>query len=225
MKKSFAVLLVANGILASYWGFAQKAPAKSKSSASAANRAGTATWSPEVQQFLGVEQGSFRMVGLNRLSKAQVEALVNVARQNLTGDPRKHVITCGPATPAPQGRYRVLLTVSGDDPSGQRATEIRQAIAAADGIDLVDSAATADRTLHVVIQEQTLGKRTIGYTASYVTVTPCLDTYRKTEVELKGQLGTYTDPRGTGLANDLARMLKQDLATMNAPPPQPATAP
>jgi hypothetical protein len=218
MKKFFVLFLVANGMLATQWGLAQKAG--HKSGASAANRAGTAVWTPEVQQYLGVEQGSFRMVGLNRLSKAQLDALVNVARQNFAADPKKHVIACGPATAAPQGRYRVLLTVSGDDPSGQRATEIRQAIAATGGIDLVDSAAAADRTLHVVIQEQTLGKRTIGYTASYVTVTPCTDLFRKTEVELKGQLGTYTDPKGTDLANDLARMLKQDLAGMNAPPPQ-----
>lgn len=224
MKRSLAVLLVANGILLSQLGVAQKAA--HKTSSSAANRAGTATWTPEVQQFLGVAQDSFRLVGLNRLSKAQLEALVNVARQNLTADPRKHVITCGPATPAPQGRYRVLLTVSGDDPSGQRATEIRQAITATNGIDLVDSSAAADRTFHVVIQEQTLGKRTIGYTASYVTGTPCIDPYRKADLELKGQLGTYTDPKGTGLANDLTRMLTQDLASMNAAPPQqPGTTP
>jgi hypothetical protein len=218
MKRSLVLLLVANGMIATQWGLAQKSGRKS--AASAANRAGTAVWTPEIRQYLGVEEGSFRMVGLNRLSKAQLDALVNVARQNLAGDPHKHVIACGPAAPAPQGRYRVLLTVSGDDPSGQRATEIRQAIASSGGIDLVDSAAAADRTLHVVIQEQTLGKRTIGYTASYVTVTPCTELFRKAEVELKGQLGTYTDPRGTDLANDLAHMLKQDLAGMNAPPSQ-----
>lgn len=224
MKRSLVVLLVANGILASQFGFAQK-PAH-KAPASAANRPGSAAWTPELQQYLGVDEASFRLVGLNRLSKAQLDALINVARQNLTGDPRKHVITCGPATPAPQGSYRVLLTVSGDDPSGQRAAEIRQAITAAGGIEIVDTAAAADRTLHVVIQEQTLGKRIIGYTASYETGTPCIDPYRKAEVELKGQLGTYTDPKGTDLANDLTRMLKQDLATMNAaPPPQPVTTP
>lgn len=224
MKSSLAVLLVANGLLASQVGLAQKAA--HKPAASAANRAGTAAWTPEVQQYLGVEEGSFRLVGLNRLSKAQLDSLISVTRQSLTGDPRKHVITCGPATPALQGRYRVLVTVSGDDPSGERATEIRQAITATNGIDLVDSAAAADRTLHVVIQEQTLGKRTIGYTASYVTGTPCNDPYRKAHVELKGQLGTYTDPKGTGLANDLTRMLTQDLASMNAAPAQqPGTDP
>lgn len=216
MKKALVLLVVANGILMGQAALAQKTAHKS-SAATAANKAGTATWTPDMQQYLGVDQASFRLVGLNRLSKAQVDALVAVAKQNLTADPRKHVITCGPATPAQSGRSRVLLTVAGDDPSGQRSAEIRQAIAAVDGIDLVDSAAAADRVLHIVIQEQTLGKRTIGYTASYMTGTPCTDPFRKADVELKGQLGTYTDPKGAGLANALARMLKQDLANMNAP--------
>jgi hypothetical protein len=176
----------------------------------AAKPAAVTTWTPDVQQYLGVQQGSFTMVGLNRLSKAQLDALVNAAKSNLFSDPRKHVLTC-PVMPAQGGKVRVLLTVSGDDPSGQRATEIRQAIGAIEGVTLADSPAGADRALHVVIQEQTLGKRTIGYTASYVTATPCTDDSRKTDAELKGQLGTYTDPRGTDLANDLAKMLSQDL--------------
>ena len=66
----------------------------------------------------------------------------------------------------------------------------------------------------MVIQEQTLGKRTIGYTASYVTATPCVDDWRKADAELKGQLGTYTDPKGADLARDLAGMLDQDLQTV-----------
>jgi hypothetical protein len=68
----------------------------------------------------------------------------------------------------------------------------------------------------VVIQEQTLAKRTIGYTASYVTSTPCVDESGGSDskpniVEIKGQLGTYTDPKGSDLARDLAGMLDQDL--------------
>lgn len=177
------------------------------------SRAGTgagAVWTPEVQQYLGVDQGNFTMVGLNRLSKAQLDALVDVAKNNLFGDPRRHVLTC-PGIAAGGGKARVLLTVSGDDASGQRSTEIQQALGALNDVTLVDSAAQADRALHVVIQEQTLGKRTIGYTASYVTATPCTDQARKADVELKGQLGTYTDPRGVDLANDLAKMLDEDL--------------
>jgi hypothetical protein len=103
------------------------------------------------------------------------------------------------------------VTVLGDDPQGLRLAEIRQAIRGVSGVDVVDAAANADRALHVVIQEQTLGKRTIGYTASYVTATPCRDESRKTDAELKGQLGTYTDPKGADLARDLAGMLDQDL--------------
>jgi hypothetical protein len=216
MKRVLSISLIASGIFASQVMLAQKTAHK-PSAASAAAKPGTAAWTPEVQQYLGVEQGSFRMVGLNHLSKAQLDALVSSAKQNFTGDPRKHILTCGPATPAQQGRTRVLLTVSGDDSSGQRATEIRHALGTIEGVDLVDSPAAADRTLHVVIQEQTLGKRTIGYTASYVTGTPCMDDFHKNEAEIKGQLGTYTDPKGVDLANDLARMLKQDIAAPNAP--------
>jgi hypothetical protein len=105
------------------------------------------------------------------------------------------------------------VTVAGDDPQGQRATEIRQAVGGVNGVEVVDAAANADRALHVVIQEQTLGKRTIGYTASYVTATPCVDESggKKTDTEIKGQLGTYTQPKGSDLARDLAGMLDQDL--------------
>lgn len=193
-----SVVLVNQSLLAQTARKTKAAPAK----------AGAAAWTPEVQQYLGVQQGSFTMVGLNKLSKAQLDALVTAAKNSAT-DPRRHVLTCS-VLPA-NGAARVFLTVSGDDPTGQRASEIRQALGGLNGVQLTDSAANADRTLHVVIQEQTLGKRTIGYTASYVTGTPCTDEFRKADAELKGQLGTYTDPRGTDLANDLARMLGQDL--------------
>ncbi|HEY0162608.1 MAG TPA: hypothetical protein VGB69_08040 [Edaphobacter sp.] len=186
---------------------AQKAPAARR--ARAAAPAGTAAWTPEVQQYLGVQQGSFTMVGLNKLSKAQLDALVQAAKNNLAGDPGKHVLNCGVVPQS--GKARVFLTVAGDDPSGQRATEIRQTISGLDNAALAESVQAADRVLHVVIQEQTLGKRTIGFTASYVTGTPCTDQGRKTDAELKGQLGTYTDPRGVDLAQDLAKMLDEDL--------------
>lgn len=195
----------------------QTPPAAHKTKATAAAaKAGGAVWTPDVQQYLGVQQSSFTLVGLNHLSKAQLDALVSSAKNNLYGDPRRHVLTCGPATGAAPGTVRVLLTVSGDDASGQRSTEIRQAIGAIDGVQIVDAAASADRALHVVIQEQTLGKRTIGYTASYMTATPCTDDSRKVDAELKGQLGTYTDPKGVDLATDLARMLGQDLQSLRS---------
>ena len=105
----------------------------------------------------------------------------------------------------------MLVTVSGDDAQGLRLAEIRQAIRGLPNVEIVDAAANADRALHVVVQEQTLGKRIIGYTASYMTATPCRDDFRKADVELKGQLGTYTDPKGSDLARDLAAMLDKDL--------------
>ncbi len=210
MKRWLFLSLMVGGILSSQVVPAQRTTQKSSKQAAAA-KPGMAAWTPEVQQYLGVQQGSFGMVGLNRLSKAQLDALVNAAKENITGDPRKHMLTCGPAVPAQAGKVRVLITVSGDDPAGQRATEIRQAIGAIDGVEIVDASSAADRALHVVIQEQTLGKRTIGYTASYMTATPCTDESRKTDAELKGQLGTYTDPKGVDLATDLARMFQRDL--------------
>jgi hypothetical protein len=180
------------------------------STKAAASKPPVAAWTPEVQQYLGVQQGSFTMVGLNKLSKAQLDALVNSAKTG-GGDPRHHTLTCGPSAPSQSGKMRVLVTVAGDDPTGQRATEIKQAIGGLSNAELVDTAANADRVLHVVIQEQTLGKRTIGYTASYVTASPCTDDVRKSDAELKGQLGTYTDPKGADLARDLAGMLDKDL--------------
>jgi hypothetical protein len=81
---------------------------------------------------------------------------------------------------------------------------------------VVDSAGSADRVLNVVIQEQTTAKRTIGFTASYLTGTPCTEEAagKKTDVELKGTLGSYTDAKGLGLAQDLAGMLDEDLQSL-----------
>lgn len=187
-----------------------------KTSKAAAPKPGVAAWTPDVQEYLGVQQGSFTMVGLNKLSKAQLDALVSAAKNGTAGDPRKHMLTCGPATPGQAGKTRVLVTVAGDDAQGQRGTEIRQAVSALSNVEVVDAPANADRILHVVIQEQTLGKRTIGYTASYVTATPCTDNSsgKSADAELKGELGTYTQPKGSALAQDLAAMLDKDLHTV-----------
>ncbi len=170
---------------------------------------GMAVWSPEVQKTLGVTAENFNAEGLNKLTPAQLTALLISARP----DPRKGLLTCPASGTVPAGRVKVLVTVAGDDPTGAIAAAINQAVGSLSGVDVVDSAATADRALHVVVQEQTVNKRTIGFTASYLTATPCSEEIggKKTDVELKGTLGTYSNAKGPDLAKDLAGMLDQDL--------------
>ncbi len=173
---------------------------------------GMAAWSPEVQKTLGVTAENFNAEGLNKLTPAQLTALLISARP----DPRKGLLTCPASGTVAAGRVKVLVTVAGDDPTGAIAAAIKQSVASLSGVDVVDSAAVADRALHVVVQEQTVNKRTIGFTASYLTATPCIEEIggRKTEVELKGTLGTYSNSKGPGLARDLAGMMDQDLQTL-----------
>jgi len=170
---------------------------------------GMAVWSPEVQKTLGVTAENFNAEGLNKLTPAQLTALLISARP----DPRKGLLMCPASGTVPAGRVKVLVTVAGDDPTGAIAAAINQAVGSLSGVDVVDSAATADRALHVVVQEQTVNKRTIGFTASYLTATPCSEEIggKKTDVELKGTLGTYSNAKGPDLAKDLAGMLDQDL--------------
>lgn len=184
---------------------AQTAKPRSKSSAKAA----MAVWTPEVEQTLGVTASDFTAEGLNKLTKSQLAMLLASAKP----DPNKHLLICPASRTVPAGRIRVLVTVAGDDSTGQIAGQIRQSVSSLTGVDVVDSTANADRVLNVVIQEQTTGKRTIGFTASYLTGTPCIEEVggKKTEVELKGTLGSYTEAKGPGLAQDLAGMLDQDL--------------
>jgi hypothetical protein len=168
-----------------------------------------AVWTPEVQQTLGVTASDFTAEGLNKLTKSQLAMLLASAKP----DPNKHLLICPASGTVPSGRIHVLVTVAGDDSTGQIAGQIRQSVSSLTGVDVVDSTANADRVLNVVIQEQTTGKRTIGFTASYLTGTPCIEEVggKKTEVELKGTLGSYTEAKGPGLAQDLAGMLDQDL--------------
>jgi hypothetical protein len=190
------------GLLAGEAAVAQTVPRKAKSSV-------VAVWTPEVQQKLGASASDFTVFGLNKLSKVQLTMLLGAVRL----DPKKRVLTCAASSFTPGMRVHVLLTVAGDDSKGAIAGQIRQAIGGLSGVDVVDVAATADRALNVVIQEQTMGKRTIGFTASYLTGTPCTENVggKQKDVELKGTLGTYTDAKGGGLAQDLAGMLDQDL--------------
>src|SRR5260370_39071064 len=62
---------------------------------------GMAAWSPEVQKTLGVTAENFNAEGLNKLTPAQLTALLISARP----DPRKGVLTCpaSGAVPAERG--------------------------------------------------------------------------------------------------------------------------
>jgi hypothetical protein len=189
-------------------GFTQTAKPKPKTPV----KPGMAAWSPEVQKTLGVTAENFNAEGLNRLTQAQLTALLVSARP----DPRKGLLLCPASGTAPSGKIKVLVSVAGDDSTGAIATAIKEAVGSLSGVEVVDSAAAADRALHVVILEQTVNKRTIGFTASYLTATPCSEEIggKKTDVELKGTLGTYSNAKGPGLAKDLAAMLDQDIQPM-----------
>ena len=211
--KIFGVFVV-NATLLAQAGVAQTAKPKPRSSPKS-----TAVWTPDVQQALGLSASDFTAYGLNKLSKTQFTML----QLRLRPDPNKHLLTCPASGTAPSGRIRVLLTVAGDDSTGAIAGQIRQAVGSLSGVDVVDGAANADRVLNVVIQEQTTAKRTIGFTASYLTGTPCTEEIagKKVDVELKGTLGSYTDAKGPGLAQDLAGMLDQDLQPLRGVAPKP----
>jgi hypothetical protein len=210
MASSWSVfgVLLAGSVMAGQMGLSQTAKPKTTT------KPGMASWSPEVQKTLGVSEANFTAEGLNRLSQAQLSALLISARP----DPRKGLLTCPASGTMPAGRIKIFVTVAGDDSTGAIATAIRQSVGALTGVDVVDTAAQADRALHVVIQEQTINKRTIGFTASYLTSTPCSEETagKKTDVELKGTLGTYTDAKGPDLAKDLAGMLDQELQPLRA---------
>jgi len=199
------VVLVAGAVVSGQVGLTQTPKPKPKT----AVKPGMAAWSPEVQKTLGVTAENFNAEGLNKLSQAQLTALLVSARP----DPRKGLLLCPASGTVPSGRIRVWVTVAGDDSTGAIATAIKDSVGSLSGVDVVDSAATADRALHVVILEQTVNKRTIGFTASYLTSTPCSEEIggRKTDVELKGTLGTYSNAKGPNLAKDLAEMLDQDI--------------
>jgi len=198
-------VLVAGAVVSGQIGLTQTAKPKPKTPV----KPGMAAWTPEVQKTLGVTAENFNAEGLNRLTQAQLTALLISARP----DPKKGLLLCPASGTVPSGRIKVLVTVAGDDSTGAIATAIKESVGSLSGVDVVDSAATADRALHVVILEQTVNKRTIGFTASYLTATPCSEEIggKKTDVELKGTLGTYSNAKGPGLAKDLAEMLDQDI--------------
>lgn len=153
-----------------------------KTKSTSAAKPGMAVWSPDVQQILGVSQENFKAEGLDKLTKMQLVALLTSARI----DPRKALLTCPVSGAMPSGRIHVWITVAGDDSTGAIAGAIKQGVGSLSGVEVVDSALQADRALHVVIQEQTMNKRTIGFTASYLTSTPCMQ-FNWNEVGCRGQ--------------------------------------
>jgi hypothetical protein len=99
------------------------------------------------------------------------------------------------------------------------AGQVRQAVAALNGVEVVQTVTQADRALHVVIQTQTTGRGVIGYTAAYVTATPCVleKGGKKTDVELKGTLAeSSANSKGDGLAQNIATMLDHDLVELRS---------
>src|ERR1700756_5490671 len=133
--------LVAGAVMYGQTGPAQQTAAKSKPKTTV--KPGMATWSPEVQKTLGVTAENFKAEGLDKLSQAQLTALLISAKP----DPRKGFLMCPASGTMPSGRVKVLVTVAGDDPTGAIAAAIRQAVASLSEVDVVDSAATADRAL------------------------------------------------------------------------------
>jgi hypothetical protein len=217
---SISGTLVIATALAAFTATAQTAPAPTRKQKTSV-RAAMAVWSPDVQKALGVSSDDFKADGLNKLTQPQLASLMASAKP----DPNKHWLVCPASGTAPVGQIHIFLTVAGDDSTGEIAGQIRHAISSLTGVLVVDTAAAADRVLHVVIQEQTTAKRTIGFTASYLTGTPCTEEVagKKKDVELKGTLGTYTDAKGAGLATDLAGMLDQDLQPLRAGSSTPST--
>jgi hypothetical protein len=192
--------------------------AKSKSASANAPKPGMAVWSPDVQQTLGVSEQNFKAEGLNNLTKMQLVALLTSARI----DPRKQILTCPTTAITPGAKIRVLVTVTGDDPTGAIASSIKDAVGAMNGVALVDSAGQADKVLHLVVEKMTTGRGTIGFVASYLTATPCVSDSggKKTDVELKGSLGTGTAVKVADLAKDLTTMLDHDLQPLRSGTPQ-----
>src|SRR5438309_4836153 len=135
-------VLVAGAIIAAHAGFAQEATTKPKPKTTV--KPGMAVWSPDVEKILGVKAENFKAEGLDKLSPAQLTALLISAKP----DPRKGLLTCPASGAMPSGRMKVLVTVAGDDPTGAIAAAIHHAVASLNEVDVVDSAAAADRALH-----------------------------------------------------------------------------
>src|SRR5438552_17832904 len=116
-------------------GFAQQPPAGAKPKPKTTVKPGMAVWSPEVQKTLGVTAENFNAEGLNKLTPAQLTALLISARP----DPRKGLLMCPASGTVPAGRGKVLVTVAGDDPTGAIAAAINQTMESLSGVDVGDN--------------------------------------------------------------------------------------
>ena len=185
-----AVLLVSVGLAQTKHKVAAKPPA--------------AVWSQDVMRTFGILPSAFASSGLSKLTQDQLNALIVGAK------PKGTMIACPAAV---VGRTRLLLTVLGDDATPAIVSEIKSAVSGVAGVTLVDAPAQADVTLRVVVQALTINQKTIGYTASYVVGTPCSETTgdKKTDVELKGVLGSALNAKSAGLAQDLATAAGREL--------------
>lgn len=184
--------------------FAGVAVGQTKPRAKAAPKSAAAVWSQDVMRTFGVLPSKFADSGLSKLTQPQLDALVTGAK------PKGTMIAC--AVPA-AGRTRLLLSVAGDDATPAIVGDIKTAVSGVAGVQLVDAVAGADATLRIVVQALTINQKTIGYTASYVVGTPCTETTgdKKTDVEVKGVLGSTLNSKSAGLAQDLATALGREL--------------
>lgn len=184
--------------------FAGVAVGQTKPRAKAAPKPAAAVWSQDVMRAFGVMPSQFATSGLSKLTQDQLNTLIAGAK------PKGTMIAC----PAPAaGQTRLLVTISGSDATPAIVTEIKGAVSGVAGVQLVDPPAQADATLRIVVQALTINQKTIGYTASYVVGTPCVETTagKTTNVELKGVLGSTLNSKSAGLAQDLAKAAGNEL--------------
>jgi hypothetical protein len=169
-----------------------------------AKAAPMAVWSQDVMRTFAILPSAFATSGLAKMTQPQLDALLVAAKP-------KSGLTC-PVSAG--GKTRLLLTVAGDDATDAIRSEIKAAIAGLTDVQLVDALGSADATLRVVVAALTINQKTIGYTASYVVGTPCvrLAGDKRSDVELKGVLGSTMNSKSAGLATNLAGILDKELA-------------
>jgi hypothetical protein len=189
--------------------FAGVALGQTKPKAKAAAKVPAAVWSQDVMRTFGVLPSKFADSGLSKLTQPQLDALIAGAK------PKGTMIAC--RVPV-AGQTRLLMTVAGSDATPAIVGDIKTVISGVAGVSLVDTVGQADATLRIVVQAMSINQKTIGYTASYVVGSPCSETTgdKKTDVELKGVLGSTMNSKSPGLAQDLASAVGKELRAPSA---------